>query len=103
MSLTEEIKGYAASLFDAFGINKLPDGSTIFIAGLESTAARDLDEFGRVDSLFEMHGYRKYFVPKLESMIGFIKTKGFSAALIGRYGYPLKGEALCRHIFGHPG
>jgi epoxyqueuosine reductase QueG len=93
MSLTSEIIGYAATLFDVFGINKLPDGNTMFIAGLESTAERDLDEFGQVDGLFEMHGYRKHFVPKLESMIDLVEAKGFSAALIGRYGYPLKGEA----------
>jgi epoxyqueuosine reductase QueG len=31
-------------------------------------------------------------------MIGFIKTKGFSAALIGRYGYPLKGEADLKEL-----
>ena len=98
MSLTKEISGYATSLFDVFGINKLPDGNTIFVAGLESTAERDLDVFGRIDGLFEMHGYRKHFVPKLESMIDFINTKGFSAALIGCHGYPLKGEVDLKEL-----
>ncbi len=98
MSLTKEVTGHAAILFDAFGINKLPDGNVILIAGLESTTGRNLDEFERIDGQFEMYGYKKHFVPKLKSMINFIKAKGFSAALIGRYGYPLKGEVDLKEL-----
>lgn len=98
MSLTKEVTGYAATLFDAFGINKLPDGNVILIAGLESISGRNLDEFGRIDDQFEMYGYKKHFVPKLKSMINYVKAKGFSAALIGRYGYPLKGEVDLKEL-----
>lgn len=98
MSLTKEVMGYATTLFDAFGINKLPYGKVILIAGLESTTVRNLDEFGRIDGQFEMYGYRKYFVPNLESMINFVKAKGFNASLIGRYGYPLKGEVDLKEL-----
>ncbi len=98
MSLTKEVTGYAATLFDAFGINKLPDGKVILIAGLESTAERNLDEFGRIDGQFEMYGFKKHFLPKLGSMINFVKAKGFSAALIGRYGYPRNGEVDLKEL-----
>ena len=64
----------------------------MLILGLESTAERDLDEFGRRAGKFMLYGFKKHAAPKLESLVNFIRSKGFSAETVQRYGYPLGGE-----------
>ncbi len=92
MSVAQQITEYASSLFDVVGVGHLPGGDSLLILGLESTAERNLDEFGHVDGKFQMYGFEKHVGPRLESLLDFIHSKGFSAEPTGKYGYPLKGE-----------
>ena len=92
MSAVQQIAEYAGSLFDVVGACHLPGGDNLLIVGLESTEERNLDEFGHVRGVFQMYGFKKHAGPKLESLLNFIRSKGFAAELVGRYGYPLEGE-----------
>ena len=92
MNVAQQITEHAGSLFDVVGISRLPSGDSLLILGLESTPERDLDEFGRVDGKFQLYGFEKHVGPRLESLLSFIRSQGFSAEPIGRYGYPLRGE-----------
>ena len=92
MTVTQQIAEHAGSLFDVVGVSRLSRGVNLLIMGLESIAERNLDEFGRLDGAFQMYGFKKHVGPRLESMLNFIRSKGFSAEPVGRYGYPLKGE-----------
>ena len=108
MSAAQQIAEYAGSLFDVVGASHLPGGDNLLIVGLESTEERNLDEFGHVRGVFQMYGFKKHAGPKLESLLNFIRSKGFTAKLAGRYGYPLKGEvnlkaAAIRAGLGKPG
>jgi len=92
MAINQQIVEHAKSLFDVFGVSQLPSTDSLLILGLESTADRDLDEFGHSRGYFQIHGFRKHVKPRLESLLKFIRNQGFSAEPIGRYGYPLEGE-----------
>ena len=92
MNIARQILDYAKSLFDAVGANRLSNTESLIILGLESTIERDLDEFGHSKGSFQIHGFRKHLKPRLESLFDFIRSQGFSAEPIGRYGYPLAGE-----------
>ena len=92
MNVARQITGYAGSLFDVVGISRLPSGDSLLILGLESTPERNLDEFGHVDGKFQMYGFEEHVGPRLESLLNFIRSEGFFAEPVGRYGYPLKGE-----------
>ncbi len=92
MAIAQQIADYAGRLFDVVGVCPLPSGDSLLILGLESTAERNLDEFGHLDGNFQMYGFEKHVGPRLEPLLNFIRGKGFSAEPIGRYGYPLKGE-----------
>jgi ferredoxin len=92
MTVAQQIADYAGSLFDVVGVSQLSGGDSLLILGLESTPQRNLDEFGRLDGVFQLYGFEKYGAPKLGLIIKFIRGKGFSAEPVGRCGYPLKGE-----------
>jgi len=92
MAVAQQIAEYAGSLFDIVGASHLSSGDNLLIVGLESTEERNLDEFGHVKGVFQMYGFEKHAGPKLESLLNFIRGKGFTAELVGRYGYPLEGE-----------
>ncbi len=92
MTVTKKITEHADSLFDVAGVSQLSNRDSLLILGLESTPERNLDEFGHRDGKFQMYGFEKHAGPKLESLLNFIRSKGFAAELVGRYGYPLKGE-----------
>ncbi len=92
MDIDRQIAEKAGELFDVFGVSRLPGGSSLLILGLESTPERNLDEFGHSGGGFQMYGFEEHVAPRLESLLGFIRDKGFSAEPVGRYGYPLKGE-----------
>ena len=92
MNITKQIVEYADSLFDVVGVSQFSDTESLLILGLESTPERDLDEFGRVESQLRMYGFEKHIKPKLESLLNFIRARGFAAEPFGRYGYPQKGE-----------
>lgn len=91
-TVASQIADKACSLFDVVGVSRLSRRDSLLILGLESTPERNLDEFGHLDGNFQMYGFEKHVVPRLESLLDFIRGKGFSAELVGRYGYPLKGE-----------
>ena len=94
MSAAQEIADYAASLFDAVGFTRLPSGSELLILGLESTAQCDLDEYGLSDVTDSeghrllKYGWQKHVIPRLDSLLEFVQSKGFSAEPVGRYGHP---------------
>ena len=92
MTVARQITEHAGSLFDVVGVSQLASGDNLLIMGLESTAERDLDEFGRVGDAFQMYGFEKHVSPRLESVLNFIRGRGFSAEPVGQYGYPLEGE-----------
>lgn len=92
MTTTQQITEHAGSLFDVAGVSQLSSGDSLLILGLESTPERNLDEFGHLDGKFQMYGFEKHAGPKLESLLNFIRSKGFAAELMGRYGYPLMGR-----------
>ena len=92
MTIDKQIAEHAGSLFDVVGVSRLSSGDSLLILGLESTPQRNLDEFGRLGGDFQMYGFEKHVRPRLESLLNFIRGKGFSAEPVGRYGYPLKGE-----------
>ena len=89
---SQAIVDHAESLFDAVGINRLPDGNLLLILGLESREDRDLDEFGRPNGEFQLYGFEKHVKPRLDSLVNFIRNNASSAETLGRFGYPLKGE-----------
>ena len=92
MTLTQQIADYASRLFDVVGYTRLAGGNNLLILGLESKPERNLDEFGHRGGRFQMYGFRKHAAPRLKSVLNFIRSIGFSAEPVGRYGYPLKGE-----------
>ncbi len=92
MSKVTEIANQASSVFDVVGAGRLSSGDNLLILGLESTAERNLDEFGHLDGGFQMYGFAKHVGFRLKSVLDFIRGQGFSAEPVGRYGYPMKGE-----------
>ena len=92
MSAAQQITDYASSLFDVAAFSQLSSGDSLLILGMESTPQRNLDEFGRVDGNFHLYGFKKHIGPRLESILNFTRSKGFSAEPVGQHGYPLKGE-----------
>jgi len=92
MTIAQQILEYANSLFDVVGANQLPSNDSLLILGLESTPERDLDEFGQSDGYFQIYGFEKHVRPKLESLLNFIRSKGYFADPIGRCGYPPSGQ-----------
>ncbi|MCL0090843.1 hypothetical protein M1O13_02475 [Dehalococcoidia bacterium] len=92
MSVGKEILEKACTLFDVAGATVLSDRDNLLILGLESTAERNLDEFGRKVGKFMLYGFKKHAAPKLESLVNFIRSNGFSAETVKRYGYPLEGK-----------
>ena len=92
MTVAQQIVEHAGALFDVGGATRLTGGDNLLIMGLESTAERDLDAFGHVAGVFKMYGFEEYIGPRLEPLLNFICSLGFSAEPAGRFGYPLKGE-----------
>ena len=108
MELAQKIMSYAGSLFDVAGFGQHSSGETLLIVGLESTAERNLDEFGLPDGDFHLIGFEKYVRSGLEKLLYFIRNEGIDAELIGKLGYPRKREVnlkemairagLCRRV-----
>ena len=108
MELARKIMNYAGSLFDVVGFSRHSSGETLLITGLESTAERNLDEFGLPDGDFHLIGFEKYVHAGLEKLLDFIRNEGIDAELIGKLGYPRKREVnlkeeairagLCRRV-----
>jgi hypothetical protein len=94
----QEISDFISSLFDVFGIAEHPDHGTLIIVGLESTPERNLDEFGRTDDEIKLFGFEKYMSPLLESAVSFIRNKGYTPELVGRHGYPLRGQLNLKEL-----
>lgn len=92
MTVGKEILEKACALFDVAGATVFSEKENLLILGLESTTERNLDEFGHKEEKFMLYGFEKHAAPKLESLVNFIRSKGFSAETVNHYGYPLKGE-----------
>ena len=92
MTVAQEITSYASALFDVAGATQLTDGFRLLIVGLESTPERDLDEFRLKVGICQLSGFERYALPKLESLLNFIRKQSFTAEPAGRCGYPLRGE-----------
>ena len=92
MEIAQQIADYAIGLFDVVGASQLPSGDGLLIVGLESTPNRNLDDFGYLDGDFHLYGFERFVSCKLESLLAVIQGKGFSAELVGKYGYPRKKE-----------
>ncbi len=90
-SIAQQIAEYASQLFDVVGSSQLSSTENLLITGLESMPERDLDEFGRINGISQMYGFKKHAKPRLETLLNFIHDKGFTAELVGQYGYPHKG------------
>ncbi|MBI4268165.1 MAG: epoxyqueuosine reductase [Chloroflexi bacterium] len=80
------------SLFDVAGTSHLFRGDNLLILGLESTIERNLDEFGHSGGHFHMYGFEKHVKHRLHSVLNIIRSEGFRAEPLGRYGYPLEGR-----------
>ncbi len=93
-----EIFAFAGSLFDVVGTIERPDYGTLIVVGLESTAERNLDEFGQTNGEIKLFGFEKHMSPLLESATGFIRGKGYTAELVGRYGYPRQGQLNLKEL-----
>ena len=79
-------------LFDAAGIVSHGEDS-IVILGMATSPEQGLDDFIRDEhDRFFIHGFEIHVQPRLESLVGFLRSKGLRAEILGRYGYPLKGE-----------
>lgn len=94
----QEISDFIGSLFDVFGIAEHPDHGTLIIVGLESTPERNLDDFGRTDDEIKLFGFEKYMSPLLESVVSFIREKGYTSELFGRHGYPHRGQLNLKEL-----
>ncbi len=93
-----EILDFTRSLFDVAGIMEQHGHSTLLVVGLESTPERNLDEFGRVNGETMLSGFEKYMSPPLEAAVRFIKSKGYEAEPVGRYGYPRQGQLNLKEL-----
>jgi epoxyqueuosine reductase QueG len=92
MTVGEKILRKACELFDVAGATVLPGGYNLLILGLESTTERNLDEFRHKSGKFMLYGFKKHAAHKLKALVTYIRSKGFFAETVNRYGYPLKGE-----------
>ena len=92
MKPAQQVVEIAESLFDVAGVTQLSETDNLLILGLESTAERNLDEFGYQDGRFHMYGYEKHVKARLESILNYIRSTGFQAKPLGRLGYPLNGQ-----------
>jgi epoxyqueuosine reductase QueG len=92
MELSEKIVSYATSLFDVATFSPQLGGGALLITGLESTAERNLDEFGRHAGEFQLIGFEKHVRERLTDLLDFIHTEGADAELVGMLGYPQKRE-----------
>ncbi len=92
MPVAQQIADYANGLFDVVGSSRLVSGDNLLILGLESTPERNLDEVGRLGGDVQIYGFAKHVKPGLESLLNFIRGKGFFAEPVGRYGYSRRGE-----------
>ena len=92
MDLGEEVVSEALRLFDAAGIVSHGEDS-IVILGMATSSEQDLDDFIRDEhDRFFIHGFETHVRPRLESLVGFLRSKGLKAEILGRCGYPLEGE-----------
>lgn len=92
MNTNDEIISYANINFDVVGVTQLSGEENLLILGLESKPERNLDEFGYVNGKFHLFGYENHISRRLESVLDCIRGLGYTAAPVGKYGYPLNGE-----------
>ena len=98
MTVSQEIIKHASSLFDVVGFSRLSSSHSLLILGLESTPERNLDEFWVLEDKLQINGFKKHIRPRIESLLKLIRSKGFFAESLGRYGYPLEGEVNLKEL-----
>lgn len=92
MDLQQAVLAEAQKLFDAAGVTPA-DGGTVLILGLETSPARDLDDFARdSDSNFVTPGHEAHIQPRLDSLVRSLGELGLKAGVWGRNGYPPGSE-----------
>jgi len=98
VSKEDEIIIRAQSLFDVAGVASDPStGDTIMILGLVSTSERDLDDFAHDGTRTIMRGFVRHARAKEDTLIEFIRERGFDAELVGVLGYPQEKPNL-KHL-----
>ena len=99
MNDAEMIMERAGSLFDAVGVATDPaSGDTIMVLGLVSTPERDLDDFVSDTETLYMRGFARHAKASEDDLIEFIQRLGYTAELVGAYGYPMHGELNLKHL-----
>ena len=93
-----EILDFTSSLFDVAGIIEQSDHGTLLVVGLESTPERNLDLYGQTNGKVVLSGFEKHMSPPLEAAVSFIRSKGYEAEPVGRYGYPLQGQLNLKEL-----
>jgi len=99
MFVEEAIIEYVNELFDVVGVAMdNTSNDRIMIVGLVTTPERDLDEFVHERGKSIMRGFILHAKERQDRLLAFIRSKNFSAELIGKLGYPLFGQLNLKHL-----
>lgn len=99
MCIDEDLITYANSLFDVVGVTlDVGTDNKILLLGLVTTPDRDLDEFVHEGNRTIMKGFINHAKNKEDSLIDFIKDKGFQAELVGKLGYAPSGKPNLKQL-----
>ena len=89
----------AQSLFDVAGVATDPaSGDRVLVLGLVSTPERDLDDFVSDREKLYMRGFARHAKARQDNLIDFVRQLGYTAELVGSYGYPIHGELNLKHL-----
>ena len=67
--------------------------------GMATSPEQDLDDFTRDENdRFYIHGFEIHVKPRLDSLVSVLQRKGLITEILGRYGYPLKGELNLKQL-----
>ena len=98
MNIEKEIIAEAQRLFDAAGIAS-DQKDSIIILGMATSPECDLDDFFRDENgSVRLSGFEAHVQPRLDSLVSFLREKGLSAEILGRCGYPLRGEPNLKQL-----
>ena len=92
MDIGEKVVSEALRLLDMAGIVSY-GGDSILILGMATSPEQDLDDFIRDEhDRFFIHGFEVHVQPRLKLLADSLRSKDLKAEILGRYGYPLRGE-----------
>lgn len=99
MNHAEELVACARGLFDVVGVAEDPETlDAILILGLVSTPDRDLDDFVALGGKTVMRGFARHAKAREDALVEFVRKQGFTAELVGPYGYPQQGRPNLKHL-----